>query len=195
MSSRKHLLWKLFSSFMKIGAFTFGGGYAMISLISETCVNENHWITHDEMMDITVIAESTPGPVAINAATYVGYRQAGFLGAVIATLGMILPSSVLIFLIGAGLESILYLPLVAKAFSGIRIAVGFLILNAAITMIRKMPKKKFQRTMMFCSFLAMGIISLFGLPVSSIQLMILASIISLSIFVVSDRSGKGEGAR
>ena len=195
MSKRSHLLRKLFMSFMKIGAFTFGGGYAMISLISETCVKRNHWITDDEMMNITVIAESTPGPVAINAATYVGYKQAGIWGAVLSTLGMILPSSVIICLIGAGLENILSFPLVTKAFSGIKIAVGFLILDAAITMVQKMPKKKFQLTMMVCSFFAMGIISLLALPVSSIQLMLLAGVTSLSIFVLSGKHKKEGGKK
>ena len=193
MSKRNPLLWKLFVSFMKIGAFTFGGGYAMISLISETCVERNHWISDEEMMNITVIAQSTPGPVAINAATYVGYKQAGIRGAVLSTLGMILPSSVIIYLLGAGMENMLSIPLVAKAFSGIKIAVGFLILDAAITMLQKMPKKKFQLAMMVCSFFAMSIISLLALPVSSIQLMLLAGSISLSAFMISGKHKKEGG--
>ena len=85
------ILFELFYTFFKIGLFTFGGGYAMISLIENTCVEKKAWITHDEMMDITVIAESTPGPIAINCATFVGFRQKGFLGALVATLGIILP--------------------------------------------------------------------------------------------------------
>ena len=82
-----NILLDLFLTFAKIGVFTFGGGYAMISMIENNCVERKKWITHDEMMNVTVIAESTPGPIAINAATYVGYKQAGFIGAVIATLG------------------------------------------------------------------------------------------------------------
>ena len=85
------ILIELFLIFAKIGLFTFGGGYAMISLIENNCVEKKKWITHDEMMNITVIAESTPGPIAINCATYVGYKKAGIIGAIISTLGIVLP--------------------------------------------------------------------------------------------------------
>ena len=97
------ILIDLFLSFAKIGLFTFGGGYAMISLIENDCVEKKKWITHDEMMDVTVIAESTPGPIAINCATYVGYKKGRLPGAIIATLGMVLPSFIIIFLISIGL--------------------------------------------------------------------------------------------
>ena len=86
------MLPELFLTFMKIGMFTFGGGYAMISVVENACVEEKHWITHDDMMNITVIAESTPGPIAINCATFVGYKKRGLIGAAVATTGMILPS-------------------------------------------------------------------------------------------------------
>ena len=91
-----NLLIELFLTFAKIGFFTFGGGYAMIAMIENACVEKKQWITHDEMMDVTVIAESTPGPIAINCATFVGYKQAGFLGSLIATIGMVLPSFMVI---------------------------------------------------------------------------------------------------
>ena len=87
MRKRLSIFADLFLSFFKIGLFTFGGGYAMISMIQHTCVEQKGWITHDEMMDVTVIAESTPGPVAINCATYVGCKKAGFAGAAVATAG------------------------------------------------------------------------------------------------------------
>ena len=88
-----NLLTDLFLTFAKIGAFTFGGGYAMISFIEDICVKKKKWITHEEMMNITIIAESTPGPVAVNCSTFVGYKQAGIKGALSATLGMVLPGS------------------------------------------------------------------------------------------------------
>ena len=91
----------LFLTFLKIGLFTFGGGYAMIPLIENICVEKKKWISHEEMMNVTVIAESTPGPIAINCATFVGYRQKGFLGAIVATLGVVLPSFAIISLIAA----------------------------------------------------------------------------------------------
>ena len=124
------ILLELFLTFAKIGLFTFGGGYAMISLIEDVCVDRRGWITHDEMMDITVIAESTPGPIAINCATFVGYRRGGVLGAVLATFGVVLPSFVIIFLIAQVLDNFLAIPLIAHAFGGIKLAVGLLILDA-----------------------------------------------------------------
>ena len=148
------ILIELFLIFAKIGLFTFGGGYAMISLIENNCVEKKNWITHDEMMNITVIAESTPGPIAINCATYVGYKKAGIIGAIISTLGIVLPSFAVIYLISMFLDNFLEITVIANAFKGIKIAVGFLILDAAITMIKKMPKKNIAKNfygMLICN--------------------------------------------
>ena len=139
------ILMELFFTFVKIGLFTFGGGYAMISMIENNCVEKKAWITHDEMMDVTVIAESTPGPIAINCATFTGYKKAGFLGALVATLGIVVPSFIVIFLISMFLDNFLEITIVANAFKGIKVGVGLLILDAAITMINKMQKKKLSR--------------------------------------------------
>lgn len=133
---------ELFFTFVKIGLFTFGGGYAIISMIENNCVEKKAWITHDEMMDVTVIAESTPGPIAINCATFIGYKKAGFLGALVATLGIVVPSFIVIFLISMFLDNFLEITIVANAFKGIKVGVGLLILDAAITMINKMQKKR-----------------------------------------------------
>lgn len=178
------ILIELFLIFAKIGLFTFGGGYAMISLIENNCVEKKKWITHDEMMNITVIAESTPGPIAINCATYVGYKKVGIIGAIISTLGIVLPSFAVIYLISMFLDNFLEITLIANAFKGIKIAVGFLILDAAITMIKKMPKKILPKTFMVCSFVTMLIINIFSLDFSSIVLMLIAGVISLVIFMV-----------
>ena len=126
-----NLLLDLFLTFAKIGFFTFGGGYAMISIIEDICVNKKQWITHDEMMNVMVVAESTPGPTAVNCATYVGYRQRGLLGSLITTLGIVLPSFFVILLISNYLDNFLEIAVIANAFRGIKIAVGFLILSAA----------------------------------------------------------------
>ena len=101
------ILWDLFLTFAKVGVFTFGGGYAMIAVIEDICVGRKKWITHDEMMDVTVIAESTPGPIAINCATYVGYKLAGLAGAAIATLGIVLPSFLIIYAIARFMDNFL----------------------------------------------------------------------------------------
>ena len=180
-----NILIDLFLTFAKIGLFTFGGGYAMISVIENNCVERKQWITHDEMMDVTVIAESTPGPIAINCATFTGYKKAGFMGALVATFGIVLPSFVVIYLISIFLDNFLELTIIANAFKGIKIAVGLLILDAAITMLKKMHKKKLPRAIMICSCIAMLCINIFALDFSSISLMIIAAVVSLIIFVIN----------
>ena len=190
-----NILFDLFLTFAKIGLFTFGGGYAMISLIENSCVEKKGWITHDEMMNVTVIAESTPGPIAINCATFVGYKQKGLIGAIAATIGLVLPSFCIIFLISMFLDNFLEIAWIAHAFMGIKIAVGILILDAAIKMIRKMQKKPIPLTIMACAFLAMLLIDIFALHVSSITLMLIAAVISLAIFLTRRNTGKAGAAK
>ena len=190
-----NILFDLFLTFAKIGLFTFGGGYAMISLIENSCVEKKGWITHDEMMNVTVIAESTPGPIAINCATFVGYKKKGLIGAIAATIGMVLPSFCIIFLISMFLDNFLEIAWIAHAFMGIKIAVGILILDAAIKMIRKMQKKPIPLTIMACAFLAMLLIDIFALHVSSITLMLIAAVISLAIFLTRRNTGKAGAAK
>ena len=165
-----NIMLDLFLSFAKIGLFTFGGGYAMISLIESTCVE---------------------GPIAINCATYVGYKQKGFAGALIATIGMILPSFCIIFTISKFLDHFLEITWIAHAFQGIKIAVGILILDAAVKMLQKMQKKPMPLTFMLCAFAAMFLINIFSVRISSIILMMAAGLISLVIFMVKKSAVKG----
>ena len=184
------MLIELFLTFAKIGFFTFGGGYAMLSLIEHACVEEKKWITHDEMMNVTVIAESTPGPIAINCATFVGYKQGKMAGAVVATLGMVLPSFIIIFIISSFLDGFLEIKWVASAFQGIKIAVGLLIVDAAVKMIKKMEKKAFQIIMVICATIAMLLISVFALKISSIILLLVAACVGLIVYAVETHTGK-----
>ena len=131
----------LFLTFMKIGAFTFGGGYAMIPLIQREVVEEKKWINESELMDMIAIAESTPGPIAINSATFVGHHVGGFRGAFCATLGVILPSFAIIAAISYVLQQFEALRAVKYAFLGIRAGVLALILKAFWNMARQIPKK------------------------------------------------------
>ena len=188
-----NLLMDLFLSFAKIGLFTFGGGYAMIALIENTCVEKKRWITCDEMMNITVIAESTPGPIAINCATYVGYKKTGFWGALAATTGMVFPSFCIIFAISKFLDRFLEITWIAHAFQGIKIAVGILILDAAVKMLRKMQKKPMPGVFMLCAFAAMLLINIFSVRISSMILMLTAGLISLIIFTVKKPAKGGAG--
>ena len=177
MNKDKHdlpLLLDLLLTFMKVGFFTFGGGYAMISVIEDICVEKKKWITHDEMMQITVIAESTPGPIAINCATYVGQKQAGIPGSLIATAGIVLPSFLVIYIIASVLTNFLELTLVAKAMKGIKVGVSLLILSVGLNMLKKMQKKPFPRIVCGCAFGFMLLNNLLGLGISTITLMIVA---------------------
>lgn len=178
------LLFELFLTFAKIGLFTFGGGYAMIALIEHACVEQKRWISHDDMMNVTVIAESTPGPIAINCATFVGYKQKGLAGAIAATVGIVLPSFCIILAIAAFLDHFLEIAWIAHAFKGIKLAAGILILDAGLKMIKKMPQKPMPRIFMICGFAAMLAVNLFSVKISSIVLMLAAAVVSLAVFMI-----------
>lgn len=186
------VLIELFMTFAKIGLFTFGGGYAMLSIIEDICVEKKNWITHDEMMNITVIAESTPGPIAINCATYVGYKKGKLPGAILATLGVAVPSFVIIFVISMFLEGFLEIAWIAHAFQGIKLAVGILILDAALKMIRKMPKKRLQIGIMVAAFIVIILINVLNLHLSSVVVMITAALASVAFFLAGERRRKEE---
>lgn len=179
------MLLELFLTFMKIGMFTFGGGYAMISVVENACVEEKHWITHDDMMNITVIAESTPGPIAINCATFVGFKKRGLIGAAVATAGMILPSFLVIYLVARFLDSFLEISWIAHAFEGIKLAVGILIIDAGIKMFRQIPARMAPRLITACAFAAMLLIDILALRISSIALLLIAAAVSLVLFTIS----------
>lgn len=167
----------------------------MISLIQDACVERKKWITDEEMMDITVIAESTPGPVAINCATYVGYKKSGIKGAIAATIGVVLPSFVIIYLISLFLDSFLEITWIASAFKGIKIAVGVLIFDAALKLIKKMPKKPFQIVVLITAFIIMMAVNLFAVKISSITLMLIAGVCGLLVYALSGIKKKGDCAR
>ena len=186
------ILIELFLTFAKIGLFTFGGGYAMLSIIESICVEEKKWITHDDMMNITVIAESTPGPLAINLATFVGYKKGKITGAILATLGVIFPSFIIIFAISEFLERFLEITWIANAFHGIKIAVGILILDAALKMIKKMQKKPMQIGILIATFVVIMLANILKLHISSILVMLVAALISLVFFYV-DKIRREEG--
>ncbi len=175
---------ELFITFFKIGLFTFGGGYAMISLIQNICVEKKNWITQDEMMDIAVIAESTPGPVAINCATFVGYKRGRLTGAIAATLGVTLPSFVIIYLISVYLDRFLEIEWIANAFHGIKLAVGILIVDAAVRMIGKLNKGIMPAGILAASFTAMLLADVLSLNLSSMMLMLLAAITGISAMFI-----------
>ena len=185
----KHKLAELFAVFFRIGLFTFGGGYAMISIVDDACVERRGWLTKEEMDDLVVVAESTPGPIAINCATYVGGRQAGLPGALCATLGMVLPSFLVIFALSRFLDRFLEIPLAANAFRGIRVAVGILILDAARRLYARMPKKPLPLLLLAGALAASLAANFLSLRLSSIVLMLGAAAVSVAVFALR-RGGK-----
>ncbi|WP_028242573.1 chromate transporter [Pseudobutyrivibrio ruminis] len=188
------VLLDLLLTFAKIGMFTFGGGYAMIPLIENTCVEKKKWITHDEMMTVVVIAESTPGPIAINCSTFIGYKKGKLPGAIVSTIGMVLPSFIIIYLISRFLNQFLEITWVVNAFKGIKIAVGILIVDAAIKMIKKMKKTPVQIVLVSVSIILMLAINLFALNISSMVLMLAFAIVGVGVFAVEDIL-KGESTK
>ena len=181
-------LTELFLTFARIGLFTFGGGYAMISVIENICVENKKWITHDDLMNVVVIAESTPGPIAINCATYIGYKKGGLPGAVMATLGVTFPSFVIIYMISRFLERFLEIRWAASAFHGIKLAVGILIIDAAIKMIRKMKKRSLSIGILAVSLTCVTAANISGRHLSSLTLMLAAAVVSEVAFMVEKHS-------
>ncbi len=147
----------LFLTFFKIGAFTFGGGYAMLPLIKREVCDNKKWLTDEELLTVTAVAESTPGPIAVNAATFVGSRVAGFTGAALATVGVVLPAFLIVSLLSALPKSWRTVPAVQYAFFGLRAGVAALILKALWNMYKAAPHHAFSYVVMAAAFLLVGV--------------------------------------
>jgi len=143
----------LFISFFKIGLFTFGGGISMLPLIEKETIQKHHWINEKELLEVVAIAESTPGPIAVNSATYIGQKVNGFFGALSATFAVVLPSFIVIYLITLVLEQFMANSFIQSAFYGIRSGVAILILNAVIKLYKHCPKSIFATTLLISTFL------------------------------------------
>lgn len=176
---------KLFLALFKIGLFTFGGGYAMISLLENEFVAKRKWLEGDEFLNVVAIAESTPGPVAINAATYVGYKLAGFWGSLSATVAVALPSFAIIFLISLFFDAFLSLKYVAYAFDGIQVCVIFLILNAGVKMLLKLERNVWNILITSLVIAAMVTLSVLSIAFSSVWYILITAGLSLLLYVIS----------
>ena len=183
-TGRLKSLWLLFINMLKIGLFTFGGGYAMIHLLENEFVSKKKWIEEDEFMDLVAIAESTPGPIAINCSTYIGYKKEKILGAVLATLGMCIPSFTIIFSISLFFNQFLSIGWVASAFKGIQVCVVFLILSAGVKMLKKMKKKPFNLIVMSATFLCMVAFGVFAVSFSSIFYILISGFVGLLVYLI-----------
>ncbi len=174
----------LFLTMFKIGLFTFGGGYAMISIIEREIVERKKWIEHEEYMDILAIAEASPGPLAINSATYIGYKICGWVGSLFATLGVVLPSFIIIFVISLFFNEFLSLTYVGYAFRGIQACVAFLILSAGIKMYKHLKKTAFNISLLLITVFLMLAFSLFAVDFSTIIFILIGGCVGLSFFLV-----------
>jgi len=169
---------------LKIGLFTFGGGYAMIALLENELVEKKKWIEKDEFLDVAAIAESTPGPIAINTATYIGYKNAGIIGSIIATLGICIPSLVIIYAISLFFDAFLSLTLVAYAFKGIQICVVYLILTAGLKMLKQMKKNTFNMIIISITLICMVVSSLFAVKFSTIFYILLSGVCGVAVYLL-----------
>jgi chromate transporter len=186
MSEKRKRIAALFAVFFKIGAFTFGGGYAMIPLIQREVVENKKWITDEDILEIVAIAESTPGPIAINSATFVGYKVAGFFGAMFATLGVVLPSFVIISAIAGVLELFEDAKVVQYAFNGIRAGVLALIIKALINMYKKCPKSPVSYAIMIGAFIAAAF-----LKINVFVVVVCCAIVGLIASLMAERRMRG----
>lgn len=175
---------KLFFIMLKIGMFTFGGGYAMIALLENEFVSKRNWMSDGEFAEMVAIAESTPGPIAINAATYIGYRQKGVFGAVLSTIAVCIPSFAVIYVISLFFNEFLKIAWVAAAFRGIQAGVVVLISLAGIKMFIKMKKSLFNVLVAAATFICMIMFSLFAVDFSSVFYILISAVSGLLIFLV-----------
>ena len=177
----------LFFTFFKIGLFTFGGGYAMIALLEEEFIQRRRWLDKDEFLDMTAIAESTPGPVAINSATYLGYKLAKVPGAATATVAVCLPSFLIIYAISLFFEQFTQLTVIANAFKGIQVCVIYLIFSAGVRMLKALDKSLFATGVLAAVMLVMVGLSLAGVSVSSILLILLSGAAGVAAWLIGRR--------
>ena len=186
---------RLFFTMLKIGLFTFGGGYAMIALLEHEFVEKKKYLEKQEFLDMVAIAESTPGPIAINAATYIGYKQLGFLGALACTVAICIPSVVIIFAISLFFDAFLSLKLVGYAFRGIQVCVVYLIFRAGLKMLKQMKKTPLSVTIVVTVMLCMIVFSLLAVKLSTILYILICGCIGLLIYLIKHAKHKKEGVK
>ena len=179
---KKHL--KLFLTMLKIGLFTFGCGYAMIALLENEFVTKRKWIEKDEFLDMVAIAESTPGPIAINAATYIGYNMLGVIGSLLATVAVCIPSFVIIYAISLFFDAFLSLTLVAHAFRVIQVCVIWLILSAGLKMLKQMKKTPFNIVVLSAVITCMVVFSVLAVSFSTIFYILISGGVGLILYLV-----------
>lgn len=180
---KKHF--RLFLTMLKIGLFTFGGGYAMIALLENEFVSQKKWIEREEFLDMVIIAESTPGPIAINAATYIGYKILGFSGSLIATIAVCIPSFAIIYGISLFFDAFLSFTLVEYAFRGIQVCVIYLIFSAGVKMLKQMKKTALSISVLVTVIVCMLGFSVFSISFSTVFYILISGCAGLFVYFIS----------
>lgn len=184
-------LLNLFLTFLKLGVFSIGGGPTMLTLLQGELVDKKHWISNDELMEMTAIAESTPGPIAINLATYLGYKKGGFLGALLATLGVIITPFVLMFCISLFLEKVITNEWVSYAFMGVKVGVAFLLLKVSFTLVKNIKKNALGIVLLVGVTIAMVLFTIFSVNFSAVYFILLGALLGLLIYgIIPKRKGE-----
>lgn len=191
MGNKSKTLWQLFITYLKIGLFTFGGGYAMIALIEDEISTKKKWISKEELADIITIAESTPGPIAINSATYVGYKMGGVLGSALATAGVVIPSLVIIYIISMFFDLFMSFEIVQYAFTGIKCAVGLIILRTGWKMVKSFKKTSLHWILFAGSIIGITLVNLFAWNFSSVYFVLIGAIVGLFLYFLERNKEKG----
>lgn len=182
---------KLFLTMFKIGLFTFGGGYAMLALLENEFVEKRGWLTKEEFLNMLAIAESTPGPIAINSATFIGYKTAGVLGSAFATLGVCLPSFIIIYSISLFFDAFLKLKFVQYAFLGIRACVVYLIASAGFKLLKGLKKNVLSTVIFVAVLVVMTAFSIFAVKFSTVFYILICGTIGLVAYLIGLISRKG----
>ncbi len=175
---------QLFFTMLKIGAFTFGGGLAMLSLLENEFVTKRGWMKKEEFIDMVAISESTPGPIAINSATYIGYRVGGFFGSLLATLGVVIPSFFLIFIISLFFDTLMSITVIAYAFRGVQVCVIYLIFTAGASLFKQLRKTPLNMILLVAVITAMILLSVFAVNFSAIYYILIGGFLGLFVYLV-----------
>ena len=191
MSKFKTVL-TLFFTMMKIGLFTFGGGYAMLALLENEFVSKRGWMEKEEFLDMVAIAESTPGPIAINSATYIGYKKAGVIGSAAATVGVCIPSFFIIYVISLFFDAVLSFTLVAAAFRGIQACVVYLIFSAGYKMLKGMKKTPVSIVIFSAVMICVIAFSVLAVKFSTVIYILISGTVGVFVYLLSRLSGRKE---
>ena len=185
------LLLTLFLQLFKIGAFAFGGGYTIIALLDDEFVKKRQWIDHDEFMSVVAIAESTPGPIAINVATYIGYKLTGWFGSIITTVAVVLPAFSIMYIVSVFYDTFMANQYIAAAFKGVQVCVVYVIAAAGLRMLKKMKKKPLNWGILVLTVVLMISLNLMGMRISSIIYILSSGIVGLAVYFAAKWKKRG----